>query len=111
MVSREDLTEFELRKDVAEISLETKLLKLLLERGADSDRAYNGSITTPWKNLLKKAREKPSLFQNWTEVMELSILHGADPKVKLKGVPAKQALRDLMKKRKRSWYRFGRISH
>ena len=87
------------------------LVKTALELGADPNQKYGG--TTPWQNLLKRAREaagaateSPGSYSvdrsrsgelgmgRWAEIVELFIKHGANP-LEVQNSPTANAIRDI----------------
>jgi hypothetical protein len=90
-------------------SINVDLIKLLLDRGADPNRANLPGGSIPSKILVERAKNEPKRFDNWTEVMELYILHGADRKVDLSNVPGAEQLKNYApkekdKRKKLTWY-------
>lgn len=91
-------------------SIKIDLIKLLLDRGADPNRANLPGGSIPWKILVEGAKNEPKRFDNWTGVMELYILHGADRKVDLSNVPGAEQLRNMLQRRRtrgRNWHGIG----
>jgi len=111
-----------------------KIVKLLLERGADPNHGYASS--TPWCNVLTKAQEvsfwsfprvqsSSRSMKRWANIIELFICHGSDPRAKLDDSGTTAIIRDvfsewnpsrteylerILKQSKRRWAHLGRLS-
>jgi hypothetical protein len=86
---------------VAGNTVNTELVKFLLNNGADPNRKRQSSNSTTWTELVARAKSDPEGRCNWLEIIELFIRHGADPKVDLSGIPGVGRLSGLIRERKR----------
>ena len=65
-----------------------RIIKLLLEKGADPNHTYAAS--TPWRNVLTEAQGdscssvlRPMAVKRWADIVELFLQYGANPRLKL----------------------------
>ena len=72
------------------------IIKLLLEKGADTNHEYAAS--TPWRNVLIKIEvtcpSRPRSKARWADIVELFMRHGADPRLKLHDSDTSSIIRD-----------------
>lgn len=76
-----------------------KIIKLLLEKGADPNHEYAAS--TPWRNVLIKVQvvfltysSRPISKARWADIIELFMRHGANSRLKLQDSDSSSIIRD-----------------